>query len=125
MTSNTRRSSTSTGSTIVACTERSGWSLLLSSRPPITISQPQSRWLGLSNASLYETRGGSNLMMVGSIAFLDSPVDRDQLLVALRRRLLNHPRFSERLQGAPIGPPSWVPDALFELSAHVHRIALP
>ena len=59
MTSSSRLSSTSTGSTTGGCTARSAWSLPLSSRRPITISHPQSRWLGLNNASLYETRGGS------------------------------------------------------------------
>src|SRR5438105_10250828 len=67
----------------------------------------------------------TNLMMVGSLAFFDTPVDRGQLLTALDRRLLIHPRFRERIEAARLGPPRWVPDAMFDLNDHVHRIALP
>jgi WS/DGAT/MGAT family acyltransferase len=67
----------------------------------------------------------TNLMMVGSLAFFDAPLDRDRLVRVLERRLLNHPRFRERIHPAVIGPPSWEVDPLFDLAAHVHRVALP
>jgi|SRR5450631_4768829 len=67
----------------------------------------------------------TNLMMVGSLAFYDKPLDRDHLLATLRQRLLNQPRFVQRIESSPLGPPRWVPDRLFDLNAHVHSIALP
>src|SRR2546426_8739722 len=67
----------------------------------------------------------TNLMMVGSLAFFDEPLDRQQLLTALSRRLLQHARFREHIEAAAVGPPHWVADPAFELGAHVHRIALP
>ena len=67
----------------------------------------------------------NNLMMVGGLAFLDEPLDRDRLIKVLEQRLLNHPRFRQRIGGSLVGPPAWVPDPLFDLDAHVHRIALP
>jgi WS/DGAT/MGAT family acyltransferase len=67
----------------------------------------------------------TNLMMVGSLAFFDAPLDRDRLLSVLRRRLLNHPRFRERVHPSVIGPPRWEVDPLFDLAAHVHSVALP
>ncbi len=55
-----RRASESTGSTIAACTVGSAWFHQRSSRPPTTISHPQSPWLGVNNLSLHESRGGSH-----------------------------------------------------------------
>jgi diacylglycerol O-acyltransferase / wax synthase len=67
----------------------------------------------------------TNLMMVGSLVFYDAPLDREQLLTTLRQRLLNHPRFVQRIEPSPLGPPRWVPDKMFDLNAHVHSVALP
>jgi diacylglycerol O-acyltransferase len=67
----------------------------------------------------------TNLMMVGSLAFYDAPLDREQLLATLRHRLLHQPRFVQRIEASPLGPPRWVPDRTFNLDAHVHSIALP
>ena len=67
----------------------------------------------------------TNLMMVGSLAFLDEPLERRQLLTALSRRLLQHARFRERIEASPVGPPHWAADPAFELEAHVHPMALP
>ncbi|MGA7988035.1 MAG: wax ester/triacylglycerol synthase family O-acyltransferase [Candidatus Dormiibacterota bacterium] len=67
----------------------------------------------------------TNLMMVGSLDFFDAAFDREQLLATLRTRLLIHPRFIQRIEASPLGPPRWVPDKLFDLNAHVHSVALP
>ena len=67
----------------------------------------------------------TNLMMVGSLAIFDAPLDRDQLLTALEQRLLVHPRFREHIRESLVGPPNWVVDPMFDLEAHVHRISLP
>jgi diacylglycerol O-acyltransferase / wax synthase len=67
----------------------------------------------------------TNLMMVGSLGFFDTRVDRRQLLTTLQRRLLVHPRFMERIEHSILGPPRWLPDEAFNLEAHVHHLALP
>ena len=67
----------------------------------------------------------TNLMMAGSLTFFETPVDRNQLLIAYRTRLLPQPRFVERIDSSPLGPPRWVPDRLFDLNAHLHSVALP
>ncbi|MGA8015969.1 MAG: wax ester/triacylglycerol synthase family O-acyltransferase [Candidatus Dormiibacterota bacterium] len=67
----------------------------------------------------------TNLMVVGSICFFDDPLSHADLLTALRRRLLVHSRFTQRIGPSLLGPPRWVPDRDFDLPAHVHRIALP
>jgi diacylglycerol O-acyltransferase len=67
----------------------------------------------------------TNLMMVGSLVIFDAAFDREQLLAMLRTRLLNHPRFVQRIEASPLGPPRWVPDRMFDLNAHVHSVALP
>ncbi|MFI5286355.1 MAG: wax ester/triacylglycerol synthase family O-acyltransferase [Candidatus Dormibacteria bacterium] len=84
---------------------------------PTRLSMVDNAWLHMEMPT--------NLMMVGSLVFLDAAFDRGQLLATLRTRLLNHPRFVQRIEASPLGPPHWMPDRLFDLNAHVHRIALP
>ena len=67
----------------------------------------------------------ANLMMVGSLGFFDVPLDRQRLVRTLERRLVNHPRFRERVAGSLVGPPQWRIDPLFDIDAHVHEVALP
>ena len=67
----------------------------------------------------------TNLMMVGSLCFFETPVDRAQILTTFRNRLLHEGRFVERIESSPFGPPRWVPDRLFDLDAHIHSVALP
>ncbi len=67
----------------------------------------------------------TNLMMVGSLSFFETPVDRDRILTTFRNRLLPQGRFVERIENSPFGPPRWVPDHLFDLDAHIHSVALP
>ncbi len=84
---------------------------------PARLSMVDNAWLHMEMPT--------NLMMVGSLAFYDAPLDREQLLTTLRTRLLNHPRFVQHIEGSSLGPPRWVPDRLFDLNAHVHSVALP
>ncbi len=71
------------------------------------------------------TETPENLMVVGSICFFDEPVSHAEVLTAFAKRLLVHPRFSQRVDRALPSLPRWVDDEDFELTAHVHRIALP
>jgi len=81
--------------------------------------------LSLVDTAWLHMESPTNLMMVGSLSFLETPVDRERIVTTLRNRLLPQGRFVERIEGSPFGPPRWVPDRLFDLDAHVHSVALP
>lgn len=88
-------------------------------------SAPRAERLSLVDTAWLHMEMPTNLMMVGSIGFFDEPVDRGRLLTTLRRRLLVHRRFVERVQSSPLRAPRWVPDEGFTLDDHVHHTALP
>jgi WS/DGAT/MGAT family acyltransferase len=88
-------------------------------------SAPRAQRLSLVDTAWLHMEMPTNLMMVGSIAFFDEPLDRDVLATTLRRRLLVHPRFLERIDTTPLRGPRWVPDEAFNLDDHIHRVALP
>lgn len=90
-----------------------------------TVQQYEPKRLSIVDNAWLHMEIPTNLMMVGSLVFFDAPLDRDQLLTTLRSRLLNHPRFVQRIEALPIGPPRWVADKMFNLNAHVHSVALP
>lgn len=88
-------------------------------------SAPRPERLSLVDTAWLHMEMPTNLMMVGSIAFFDEPIDRERLATTLRRRLLVHPRFLERIDTTPLRGPRWVPDQAFNLDDHMHRVALP
>jgi diacylglycerol O-acyltransferase / wax synthase len=90
-----------------------------------TVTRYEPKRLSLVDNAWLHMEMPTNLMMVGSLVFLDAPFNRDQLLTTLRSRLLSHPRFVQRIEASPLGPPRWVPDRMFKLNAHVHSVALP
>jgi hypothetical protein len=90
-----------------------------------TIDQDKPKRLSMVDNAWLHMEMPTNLMMVGSLVFFDAPFDREQLLVTLRQRLLNHPRFVQRIEASPVGTPRWVPDRMFDLNAHAHSVALP
>lgn len=69
----------------------------------------------------------TNLMMVTGVWLFDTPMDFERLKVTLQHRLLRFDRFRQRVVPAKTlrGSPSWEVDRYFDISAHVHRIALP
>ena len=70
----------------------------------------------------------TNLMVVNSLLWFDEPVDFDRVSEILRSRLVEpFPRFRQRVVEPRfgIGLPSWENDPNFELSRHVHHLALP
>lgn len=88
-------------------------------------SAPRPERLSLVDTAWLHMEMPTNLMMVGSIAFFDEPIDRERLAATLRRRLLRHPRFLERIDHTPLLGPRWVPDEGFNLDDHMHRVGLP
>ncbi len=91
----------------------------------VTAEAAQPERLSLVDTAWLHMEMPTNLMMVGSVAVFATTLDRVELLTALQRRLLVHPRFLERIEHSLAGPPRWVADETFDLEAHVHRVALP
>lgn len=69
----------------------------------------------------------TNLMMVTGVMLLKEPVDFARVRAIYRARLLQFPRFSQRVveSSVPLGIPHWEPDPHFVFDAHVHHVALP
>lgn len=102
---------------MIAGVEMSVADLARSAPRPERLSPVDTAWLHMEMPT--------NLMMVGGIAFFDGAVDHEKLVTTLRRRLLVHSRFLERIDHTPLLGPRWVPDEGFDLDEHVHFIALP
>lgn len=67
-------------------------------------------------------------LAVGGVSIVAGPApDFADLVDELSLRLASIPRCTQRLRSRTldVGPPQWVPDPRFDLSHHVHRIALP
>jgi WS/DGAT/MGAT family acyltransferase len=69
----------------------------------------------------------TNLMMVTGLLLFDQPLDPARLRRVLEQRLLAFPRFRQRVvrPGLLGGVPHWEDDPLFQVEAHIHRVALP
>ncbi len=83
------------------------------------LSNVDAAWLGMEDPT--------NLMMVSGILMFDESLDFERLKATLKYRLLNYNRFRQRIVTGrgPLSKPRWVDDPTFDLSAHLHRIALP
>ena len=88
-------------------------------------AMPRAERLSVVDTAWLHMEMPTNLMMAGSLAFFDAPLDHEQLVNAMRRRLLGHPRFLEHIEPSLVGPPHWATDNDFDINAHIHRIALP
>src|SRR5680860_1038019 len=66
-------------------------------------------------------------MHVGGICVFEGQVSREAVVRRLRERLHLLPRYTMRLEGAPLGlaNPVWVKDESFDAERHVRRVALP
>jgi diacylglycerol O-acyltransferase / wax synthase len=69
----------------------------------------------------------TNLMMVSGVLLFDEPIEFARLRALLEQRLLRFERFRQRVVDSklPWSRPHWETDPSFDVSAHVHRIALP
>jgi diacylglycerol O-acyltransferase / wax synthase len=67
-----------------------------------------------------------NLMMVGSLAFFDGPIDVGRLTEVMDRRLARlHPHFRQRVVELVPGIPLWGDEDAFNIRDHIHHVALP
>jgi len=85
----------------------------------IPLSNVDAAWLGMEDPT--------NLMMVSGVLIFDEALDFERLKATIQYRLLNYNRFRQRVIGGrgPLGKPRWEEDPTFDLSAHLHRVALP
>jgi diacylglycerol O-acyltransferase len=63
----------------------------------------------------------------GSIVLLDQPVDHERFLRQMRAGIARTPRLYQRAVPGfgRISTPAWVPDAEFDLNAHIREVVLP
>ena len=83
--------------------------------------------LSPSDLSAIQAERGPVHMHVGGVLVLDGHVDRDTVVRRLSERLHLIPRYTMRLDEAPLGlaNPVWVDDEGFDVERHVRRAALP
>ena len=83
--------------------------------------------LSPSDLSAIQAERGPVHMHVGGLLVLDGRVDRDTVVRRLSERLHLIPRYTMRLDEAPLGlaNPVWVDDESFDVERHVRRAGLP
>ncbi|BCI87370.1 hypothetical protein NIIDMKKI_25760 [Mycobacterium kansasii] len=67
-------------------------------------------------------------LAIGGLSIIEGPVPAfDEFLSGLVERASVIPRFRQILRTHPLdlGPPEWVDDPHFDISRHLHRLALP
>ena len=76
-------------------------------------------WLHMENPT--------NLMVVTGLMLFDEPLEFERLKATLKQRLLRFERFRQRVvePALSLGGPRWETDPNFDISAHVHHLALP
>lgn len=84
------------------------------------VSNVDKAWLGMESPT--------NLMIINCVMLFDHMVDLPSLYNICRRRLVEpHARFRQRIVESPAGAGRlfWEEDPLFDVRAHIRRIALP
>jgi diacylglycerol O-acyltransferase / wax synthase len=82
-----------------------------------TFSPVDAAWLRMDRPT--------NIMMITGIMMFDEPLDATRLRKTVEERFLHHRRFRQRVRESALGLPQWEDDPHFDVSAHVHRVALP
>lgn len=70
----------------------------------------------------------TNLMVIDSLLWFETPVDWERLRAVIEERLIErYPRFRQRVAESrlPGRGPKWEDDPNFDLEIHIHRLALP
>jgi WS/DGAT/MGAT family acyltransferase len=83
--------------------------------------------LSPSDLSAIQAERGPVHMHVGGVCVFDGHVPRERVVERLRERLHLIPRYTMKLDEAPLGlaHPVWVDDDTFDADRHVRRVALP
>ena len=79
------------------------------------------------DAAWYHMDGRANLAMVTSVALTSKPLDFAAVKALYAERLAGFPRFRQRVveHGWPIPSPHWEDMPDFDMSQHLHHVALP
>lgn len=83
--------------------------------------------LSPSDVSAISAERGPVHMHVGGICVFDGAIARETVVERVRERVHLIPRYTMRLEGAPLGlaNPVWVEDESFDVDRHVRRVGLP
>src|SRR5919204_2624587 len=83
--------------------------------------------LSPSDLSAIQAERGPVHMHVGGVLVFDGRIEREAVVHRVRERIHLIPRYTMRLDSAPLGlaNPVWVEDEGFDPSRHVRRAALP
>jgi WS/DGAT/MGAT family acyltransferase len=94
----------------------------------MALGRKRAESLASVDVAWYQMEDPTNLMMITGVFIFDQPVDFDRLLATLNVRLIQRfRRFRQRVvaKRSRFGRPYWEEDPNFELSNHIHRVALP
>ena len=83
--------------------------------------------LSPSDVSAISAERGPVHMHVGGVCVFDGTISLDTVVQRVRERIHLIPRYTMRLEGAPLGlaNPVWVEDESFDVARHVRRVGLP
>ena len=83
------------------------------------LSNVDAAWLSMDDPT--------NLMMITGVMTFSAPLSYNHFLAVVEHRWLKFERFRQRLVKSrlPVGKPYWELDPHFDVSAHIHRVALP
>lgn len=79
------------------------------------------------DAAWYQMDRPANEALVSGLMLTATPLDMSRLRDLIAQRLLPFERFRRRIvmHGFPIATPHWEDDPAFDLTAHLHHLALP
>ncbi len=81
-----------------------------------TMSPVDTAWLRMESQT--------NLMMIGVVLILESPIQIEELKNLIEARLLRYDRFRQKVEEKD-GTAYWVEDPYFDIDHHVHLIGIP
>ncbi len=90
--------------------------------------RPASQRLSALDAAFLQVEDAENRMQLAGMLLFEGPAPSyDDFRAAVAERLLDLPRFRQRLAGSALGlgRPRWVDDAAFDLDYHLSHVALP
>lgn len=94
----------------------------------MVMNRKRTESLSSVDVAWYQMEDPTNLMMITGIVVFNEPVDFARLKATLEVRFVGrYRRFRQRVvaRTSRFGRPYWEDDPNFDLSAHLHRIALP
>lgn len=94
----------------------------------MALSRSRAESLSSVDVAWYQMEDPTNLMMITGVFVFAEPIDFERLKVTLDLRFVQRfRRFRQRIvaKRSRFGRPFWQDDPHFDLSAHIHRVALP